>query len=151
MSGHVRSTDTLLRRAGVAALALCMAGCAMLPAAPDSAREQLDFMARAMSASPSAREAMWQSARAGGTSERAELRAALLQSIPDHSGYDPGAAQRRLKAFLARNPSPGLAAVARVRIAELADSDNCREEAADLRRRMTMMVDIERRQDQQKH
>ncbi|MGH8505779.1 MAG: hypothetical protein ACRETM_07425 [Stenotrophobium sp.] len=151
MSGHVRRIDILLRWVGIAALALSTSGCAMLPAAPDSARAQLDFMSQAMSASPSAREAMWQAARTGGTSARAELRVALLQSIPDHSGYDPGAAQRRLKALLARHPSAGLAAVARTRIAELAESDSCRKEVADMQRRMTMMVDIERRQDQQKH
>lgn len=135
----------------VAILALGLSGCAILPAVPGSAREQLEFMSNAMAATPGAREALWQSLRSsGGNSERTELHAALLQSIPDHSGYDPVAARKRLKTFLAQNPSPELASVARMRLADLDATASCRDEVLALRKRMTQVVDIERRQDQQR-
>jgi hypothetical protein len=132
----------------VAALALGLSGCAILPAVPGSAREQLEFESSAMAATPSAREALWQSLRNGGNSDRNELRAALLQSIPDHSGYDPVAARKRLKTFISQSSSPELSSVARVRIAELDASAGCRDDVSALRKRMTQVVDIERRQDQ---
>lgn len=107
-------------------------------------------MSNAMAATPAARESLWQSVRTPNNSDRTELRAALLQSIPDHSGYDPVIARKRLKNFIAQSPSADLVAVARVRLAELDASASCRDEVSSLRRRMTLVVDIERRQDQQR-
>ncbi len=132
-------------------MALSFSGCAYMPTNSGSARQQLDFMAQAMAANPAAREAQWQAMRNDNSSaESSELHIALMQSIPDHTGYDPVAARRRLKAFLSRNPSPDLAAVARVRIAELDASTSCHDEVSDLRKRMSMMVEIERRQSSEK-
>lgn len=132
----------------VSAIALGLGGCASLPPMPNSAREQLDFMAQVLSATPAAREATWQQLRSAANTERNELRIGLMQSVPGHSGYDPVAAQRRLHGFVSRTTSPELASVARVRLAEIAAASSCREEVLDLRRRMTMMVDIEKRQEQ---
>lgn len=126
---------------------LSLSACAYLPATADSARPQLDFIADMSSASPATREAQWQTLRAGNeNSDSAELRLALMQSIPDHSGYDPVSARRRLKTFLAHRPSPDLASVARMRIEEIDSNNSCHDELAALRKRMSMMVEIERRQ-----
>lgn len=146
------ASDGLARSLSAALLvALSQVGCAYLPSTAGSARQQLDFMAQAMAASPAAREAQWQAMRnSNGGTESWELRTALMQSIPDHSGYDPAAARRRLKNFLAHDPSPDLAAVARVRIADLDAVNACHEEVADLRRRVTQVVEIERRQGQER-
>lgn len=133
---------------------LALSGCttlSALSASRDSAGDQLDFMVQAMSANPSEREALWQSTRNGGQSQRAELRFALMQSIPGHSGYDPAAARKNLNHFLLGNPSPGLASVARARIAELDASSSCRTDAAEMHHRVDQMVDIERHQDLQGH
>lgn len=100
-----------------------------------------------MAASPADREAQWQALRTDSSdSDAVELRLGLMQSIPDHSGYDPVSARRRLKAFLTHKPSPDLAAVARMRIGEIDSGSNCHDELASLRKRMTQMVEIERRQ-----
>lgn len=121
--------------------------CAYMPATSDSARPQLDFIAQMMSASPADREEQWQALRSDGSdTDSVELRLALMQSIPDHSGYDPVSARRRLKTFIAHKPSPDLAAVARMRIGELDSSNNCHDELASMRKRMSQMVEIERRQ-----
>ena len=129
---------------------LSINACAYLPATAGSARPQLDFIAQMTAASPAAREAQWQSMRADNSADdSAELRIALMQSIPDHSGYDPVAARRRLKAFLLRKPSQDLAAVARMRVEEIDSGNACHEELSAMRKRMSMMVDIERRQSTQ--
>lgn len=136
-----------LARALSLGIALSTSACAYLPATADSARPQLDFIAQMMSASPAEREVQWQALRTDNSdSDSIELRLGLMQSIPDHSGYDPAAARRRLKTFLSHKPSPDLAAVARMRMGEIDSGNSCHDELSALRKRMTMMVDIERRQ-----
>jgi hypothetical protein len=128
-------------------------GCAGQPSA-DAARAtgELEYLDRALSGGPAAREAMWRDALAGGRgSQEAQLRLALLQSVPDHSGSDPAAAQRGLRALLAQNPPPDLAAVARVRLDELRASSQCYGETQQLRRRLAQVVDIERELDKSGH
>ena len=124
-----------------------MNACAYLPATPDSARPQIDFIAKMTSATPAAREAQWQNLRTDNdSSDSAALRFALMQSIPDHSGYDPVSARRRLKAFLDHQPNADLAAVARMRSEQIDSGNSCHDEVSALRKRMALMVEIERRQ-----
>lgn len=128
-------------------MSLVISACAYLPATPDSARPQLDFIAQMTAASPADRETQWQALRTDNSnSGSAELRLGLMQSIPEHSGYDPVAARRRLKTFLTHKPSPDLAAVARMRIEEIDSNNTCRDELSALRKRMALMIEIERRQ-----
>lgn len=131
---------------------LPMSACAYLPVTSDSARPQLDFIAQMTAASPAAREDQWQALHTSNDSSNStELRLGLMQSIPDHSGYDPAAAKRRLKTFLTHRPSPDLAAVARMRIEEIDSSNTCHDDLSALRKRMTQMVEIERRQSTERH
>lgn len=130
-------------------LALVIAGCAHLPGIRPDAREHLEFLAQAMNASLAVREAMWQNARLDQGGAAADLRKALMQSVPDHSGYDPVAAEHGLQALLAQAPSPDVTAVAQVRLAELKAADKateaCRAETAALKDRLSKVVDIERK------
>lgn len=130
-----------------ALMSLGLGGCALRPVVNTSAIDDLEFLGRAMDGNAATREAMWKEAAAAGHGTDASLRLALLQSVPDHSGYDPAAAQRNLRALLAQNPAEDVAALARVRLDELKLNSQCLGEAQDLRRRLTQVVDIERQID----
>ncbi|HEY9545599.1 MAG TPA: hypothetical protein VIR56_06315 [Solimonas sp.] len=74
------------------------------------------------------------------------LKRALLQSMPGHSGYDPGTARRRLSA-ISYSKNTEDAALARIRLTEISNgsaSDDCRSEVHDLQQRLDKIVDIER-------
>ncbi|MDB5973830.1 MAG: hypothetical protein JWR07_590 [Nevskia sp.] len=129
-------------------IALAIAGCATRPPANTRSVDDLEFFERAMDGSASLREAMWrETAAAGRNNPDAALRLALLQSIPDHSSYDPAAAQHNLRALLAQNPPEHVAALARVRLSELRSSNQCLSETQELKRRLSQVVDIERQID----
>ena len=133
---------------GVAA-ALC--GCtAMRPVSNTRAVDDLEFLGRAMDGGGATREAMWKETGAAVHTQDTALRLALLQSIPDHSGYDPAAAQHNLRALLAQNPPESIAALARVRLNDLRSSNQCVGETQELRRRLSQVVDIERQLDDRK-
>lgn len=112
------------------------------------ARDQLDLLTRALAADAPAREAMWRAAPAAQGPAGAQLGRALLQSVPGHSGSDPAAAEKSLQAILERDPPADVAAVARLRLAqlrtELRGAADCRQEVAALRQRLAQVVDIER-------
>jgi hypothetical protein len=113
--------------------------------------DDVDFMRRAVEGSGPTREAMWKETQAAERTQNNQLRIAILQSVPDHSGADTAAAQRSLRNLLAQNPPPEIAAVARLRLSELRSSDQCSVEAQELRRRLAQVVNIERRFDAQGH
>ncbi len=97
-----------------------------------------------MNARPERREALWRATRNSDGSQDNELRIALMQSLPDHSGYDPAAARRRLQNLLAHEPQADVAGIARLRLAELKTADACSDEQTLLRQRLAKMVEIER-------
>ncbi len=109
--------------------------------------DDLEFLDRALIGSPATREAMWRQTQAAEHSQDTQLRLALLQSVPDHSGYDPAAAQRNLRGLLAQEPTSDLAAVARVRLDALRSANQCVGENQELRRRLAEVVNIERQLD----
>lgn len=110
-----------------------------------STADHVGFLTQALEADPKAREGLWRY-HAAGSSDDAQLRAALLQSLPNHSGYDPAAARERLDALASKNPaSISVASVARLRLAQMGDNAACRSEVAELQRRLARVVDIERR------
>jgi len=118
-----------------------------------TAEDHLTFLSQALDADARTRETLWRDfgARATGGSDDALLRVALLQSLPNHSGYDAAAARVRLDALASRNPvSVQVAAMARLRLAEMGDSAECRDEVAQLKQRLARVVEIERRMNQEK-
>lgn len=109
--------------------------------------ESVEFFAEAVAAGPQAREAMWQSLRGGDPGTEQKLRMALLQSLPEHSGYNRTAAQRNLRKLLGRSSplNSSQRAVARVRLHELESATACQVEVQSLRQRMAAVVEIERK------
>ncbi|MDP3859660.1 MAG: hypothetical protein Q8Q73_18025 [Stagnimonas sp.] len=146
------------------AAALLLAGCAGLPTYPgmpwadapsQSGNAHLDFLLSAQAADGASREALWQQVRnrARGT-PAADLHIALVQSLEGHSGYDLAAAERRLRALRALKPAPEIDAVARLRLTELQDQRQYRQQAEsvsrelnDLKRRLAQLIEIERHLD----
>lgn len=127
-------------------LTLLLSSCAAWFPRGYTATDHLAFLTQALAADPHAREALWRGAAAREDSEDAQLRTALLQSVPHHSGYDPARARERLDALASRSPgSRDVAMVARLRLAEMGETAACRSEAAELRARLSRVVDIERR------
>lgn len=131
---------------GALAAAVLLGGCASMQplVARSRSADELEFLDRAMSSGPVTRESMWRDAVSAGHGPETQLRLALLQSVPDHSGSDPAAAQRNLRNLLAQNPPSDLAAVARVRLDELRANNQCVGETQELRRRLAQVVNIER-------
>ena len=87
---------------------------------------------------------MWQDIKGGEDhSSVTELKRALLQSYPDHSGFDLVAGRRRLQALVRSGP-PDVALVAKLRLAEMSQSLQCMADVLDLRRRLAEITDIER-------
>lgn len=137
-SGRIRSASSL------AAVLLCTA-CAVHPSGADPVAD-LQFLHRATDGGSAEREALWRNAQNAKHTPDDALRIALLQSVPDHSGYDPAAAQQKLRA-LAQSPIPEIAAVAHTRLDELRSGSQCLGETQELRRRLAQVVEIERRID----
>jgi len=138
-SGRVRLAAWLLTLSAL--LEGCSAWSSRLTAV-----DHLEFLTQALEADGRARELLWRQYDVNDDSDDAQLRAALLQSLPDHSGYDPVAARARLDALAAKQPgSTDVASVARLRLAQLGDDNDCRREVAELKQRLARVVDIERR------
>lgn len=110
---------------------------------PAMAMDPLTYWATAVDASTADRDSMWQAARR----DDVEWQLALLQSLPDYHRYDPESARRRLKAVLERNPYGEVAALAQVRLADLASRKACQSQVAELQRRLSDVIAIERRLD----
>lgn len=138
---------------GALAAAALLGGCASMQPLVTRSRtaDELEFLDRAMTSGPATREAMWRDTVAAGRGPETQLRLGLLQSVPDHSGSDPSAAQRSLRNLLAQNPPSDLAAVARVRLDELRATNQCVGETQELRRRLAQVVNIERDLDKRGH
>lgn len=138
------------RTAASLAAITSLAGCSMQPLQPITgsyAAGDLEFLDRALNSSPAVRDAMWHDTAAAEHTQNNQLRLALLQSVPDFSGYDPAAAQHSLRVLLTQNPPEEIAAVARVRLSEIKNSNQCIGETQELRRRLAQVVDIERQID----
>ena len=111
--------------------------------------DHVDFLAQAMATDGRGREQLWRDYAHGDGSDDAQLRTALLQSLPDHSGYDPIEARARLDALAVKRPgSVDVGSVARLRLAQLQGDGDCRREVAELKQRLARVVDIERRLNQ---
>ena len=147
-SGRVRPRAALLPALWCTSV-LLLGGCATIFPRQYSAVDHLAFLTRALDADAKGREALWRNYGHGDTSDDTQLRIALLQSVPGHAGYDPAAARMRLDALAAQSPAPlEVAAVARLRLAEMNETVECRNEATELKARLARVVDIERRLDQ---
>lgn len=128
---------------------LLLGGCAAMFPHRYSAMDHVAFLTRALDADAKGRETLWRSYGHGDTSDETQLRIALLQSVPGHAGYDPAAARARLDALAGQSPAPlEVAAVARLRLAEMNEMVECRNEATELKARLARVVDIERRLNQ---
>lgn len=120
-------------------------GCALLSPRAGAA-DHLAYLTQALATDATGREALWRGANAADPSAEGQLRVALLQSLPNHSGHDPAAARERLAALANGGRAPAdVAAVARHRLAEMGEMAECRREADELRQRLGRVVDIERR------
>jgi hypothetical protein len=126
-----------------------LSACAGWPLLTESTTDHLDFFARALSADPQKRESMWRDASRASRSQGAALDRALLQSVPGHSGYDPNAAESAFQALIDDGPPAAVDSVARMRLAQLRAESRavaeCRQENAQLKQRLTRVVDIERK------
>jgi hypothetical protein len=108
--------------------------------------DHIEFLSQALQSDPHARDTMWRNLVNKDSSDDAELRAALLQSVPGHAGYDVAEARARLDALAAKSPaSLEVARVARLRLSQLDDGSLGRDEVAALKQRLARVVDIERR------
>lgn len=130
-------------------LGLTMSACAIAPDigpfSPPQPPAELDFLTLALSVDARTREAMWQElAAADDPDEAVQLKRALMQSVPGHSGHDLKAAQSSLQALLNGTPPPGTTALIRARLAELRHLADCQAEARRLKQRLNQLVDIER-------
>ncbi len=131
-------------RSLILSAALVLAGCAVWPPLGVSARDHLEYLARAANASPEARAVLWRETVANGSTQEIRLRHALLQTIPGAARYDAASAERELVALLADRPSGEVAAVARMRLEFLHSYGECRTEADILKKRLSKIADIER-------
>jgi len=111
--------------------------------APEAENGPMQLLTQALNARPERREALWRANGDSDGSDEAELRVALLQTVPEHSGHDPAAARRRLGVLLAHKPRADLASLARLRLAELRATDDCSSELATMRARLAQLIDIE--------
>lgn len=128
-----------------------MGGCASWSSRHLSAVDHIAFLSQALQSDPKGRELMWRELSVDERSDDAELRSALLQSVPGHSGTDLTVARQRLDALAVKNPaSLEVASLARLRLAQLTENSQCRDEVAELKQRLARVVDIERRLNQGK-
>ncbi len=143
------------RRLGPLALSLCalgLAGCAQFPLSmplplPAGEHGALTFWDKAVQASNAERNAMWRDAQ---TPDKA-WQIALLQSLPDYTRYDPAAARSGLKKVLAENNWDDVAAVARIRLADLKSDRVCEERVSEFERRLNEVIAIEKQLDEHGH
>jgi hypothetical protein len=131
--------------------AVLLGGCAAWSSRHYSAVDHIDFLSQALQSDARGRDAMWRELANGGNSDDAELRVALLQSVPGHVGYNAAEARARLDALASKNPA-GLevSSIAKLRLSQLNEGLQCRDEVAELRQRLARVVDIERRLNQGK-
>jgi hypothetical protein len=128
-----------------------LGGCAAWSSRHYSAVEHIEFLSQALQADARARDALWRNLVNKDGSDDSELRAALLQSVAGHSGTNVVEARARLDALAAKNPaSLAVASVARLRLSQLNEGVQCRDEVAELKQRLARVVDIERRLNQGK-
>lgn len=132
-------------------LLLSLGGCATTTQPLDwslligrSGAAPVEFLADALAADSGEREKIWLSVRDADLTTEQKLRRALMQSVPGHSGYNAGAAQRQLRSLTAKPLAADLKAIASVRLHELESAGQCRLEVQHLRQRMSRVVDIER-------
>ena len=86
---------------------------------------------------------MWRRARA----DNELWQTALLQSLPDYHRYDPKGAKRGLERAVSAHASGEVAVLARVRLAELTDSEVCRTLGKELQHRLDKVIAIEKKLD----
>jgi hypothetical protein len=122
-----------------------LSACALQPLLQDlGGTSEVEYLTRALKASPTARRTLWNAARDHDGTPEAQLRLAVMQSLPGHDGYDPGAAKRRLQSLSGPGRPPDVSMVARLRLAELRDDAICQGEIGKLQERLSQIVDIER-------
>lgn len=126
------------------ALALTLlSGCANLPAdwSPGwSLHSALDFWEASVEGSNAERDALWDEAQALDL----DWRIALLQSLPDYRRYNPHAARKGLKTAVKVNPYDDVAAIARIRLAEMDNSRACWMRRDELEQRLEKIIAIEK-------
>ncbi|SEP75496.1 hypothetical protein SAMN04488038_101388 [Solimonas aquatica] len=137
-SGRILVSSTLLGCAG------CLA-----PGGTHDTQDSAAFFAEALQATPVQRQRLWTRQRQAPDGSDRALRLALLQSLPGHSGYAPEQAQRRLQALAQGGDAD--AALARLRLDELAQARACSAEQARLQRKLWRLVDIEHTLDEEGH
>jgi hypothetical protein len=131
--------------------ATLLGGCAAWSSRHYSAVDHIEFLSQALQADARARDTLWRNLVNKDGSDDSELRAALLQSVAGHSGTNVAEARTRLDALAAKNPaSLDVASVARLRLSQLNEGVQCRDEVAELKQRLARVVDIERRLNQGK-
>lgn len=129
-------------------LCLSLGACAQLPnVGLTQDHGALAFWDRAVQASNSERNQMWRDAQ---TPDRA-WQVALLQSLPEYPRYDPVAARTGLKKALTDSDWDDVAAVARLRLADLKSDRVCEERVAEFERRLNEVIAIEKRLDANGH
>jgi hypothetical protein len=140
------SRATALRLARVCAMTLALGACTSWgPFVHGGGPDPLTDLADVLGSDPGSRETMWLSARKDNSSPRAQLHTALLQSVPGHTGFDPGAAEHSLQALLTGDAPADVATAARARLAELKAAGNCQTRVEELRKQVTKIVEIERK------
>lgn len=127
----------------------CLVGCG-LDAGVRHDPAPAQFLQQALNAAPDEREQMWARARKEPGGPQAKLHVALLQSLPAHSGYDLLSARRALQR-LGSDDDDEIAAVARIRLAELDMTRSCSAQNQDLQKRLKKVIDIERTLDEEGH
>lgn len=129
-------------------LLLCAAGCQSIGSSP-APQDNAVFFATALQAGSAQRQRLWSQQRQSAGDRDARLRVALLQSLPGHAGYAPEQAQRRLQALAGGEDQA--AALARLRLGELAQAQACEREQASLQEKLQRLVDIEHKLDEEDH
>lgn len=107
----------------------------------------LAFWDRAVQAGNSERNQMWRDAQ---TPDKA-WQVALLQSLPDYPRYDPAAARSGLKKAITDSDWDDVAAVARLRLADMKGDKVCEERVSEFERRLNEVIAIEKRLDDHGH
>lgn len=134
-----------LRMLATSVCALGLGACAHLPMPQlQSEHGALAFWDRAVQAGTSERNAMWRQAQ---TPDKA-WQIALLQSLPDYNRYDPAAARSGLKKALTESRWDDVAAVARIRLADMKSDRVCEERVSEFERRLNEVIAIEKRLDE---
>ena len=146
-SGPARS----LALSGVGAM---LAACSHLPwwmTSEPAAASPADYLVAALASDEKGREQLWQVLQKESPGESQRLHRGLLRSIPGSPIYDPIGAEKELLDLIAENPSREVAQVARARLDDLKAIAACRTDVEDLKRRLSKVADIEKRQDRERH